>query len=221
MTTTPPDSDDTAHEDPIEPIRRRRRPRVVGIVAVIALVLVGGVWLSLDRMRSHSYSGTVLQAPGAAPSMDGLVLADGTPLDITTYRGDVLLVYFGYTSCPDVCPTTMAQAASARRRLGGGADRVHVLMVTIDPERDQLANLGDYVEAFDPSFDAAGGDLADIERVAAEYGIYFAKGDPLGDGYAMDHTATLMGIDPDGNLRIVWSPPLDVDDLAADLDELL
>jgi protein SCO1/2 len=220
MTITTPDTSADTSPQPA-PRRPRRWPRLVGIVAVIALVLVGGVWVALDRLRPHPYSGTVMQAPSSAPSMDGLLLADGTPLDIDAYRGDLVLVYFGYTSCPDVCPTTLTQVASARRQLGDDADRVHLLMVTIDPERDALESLDDYVEAFDPTFDAAGGELADIERVAAQYGIYFAKGEPLGDGYAMDHTATVMGIDPDGHLRIVWAPPLDVDRLAADLDELL
>lgn len=219
MTITTPDPHTDSTDD--QPARRSRWPRRVTIVVVVALVVGVGAWLALGWVQPHPYSGTVMQAPSAAPSMDGLLLSNGTPVDLAAYEGDLLLVYFGYTACPDVCPTTLAQIASARRQLGDDADRVRLLLVTIDPERDSLDGLGDYVEAFDPTFEAAGGDLDDIQRVAAQYGIYFAKGDPLGDGYAMDHTATVMGIDPDGHLRIVWAPPLDVDRLADDLAALL
>jgi protein SCO1/2 len=162
-----------------------------------------------------------MQAPTAAPSMSGLVLSDGTPLDVADFEGDLLLVYFGYTSCPDVCPTTLSQVAAARRQLAGDAERVQLLMVSIDPERDAPDLLGDYVTSFDPTFLAATGELADIERVAAQYGVFFARGEALGDGYTMDHTASLMGVDPGGRLRIVWPAQLDVDRLADDLDALL
>jgi protein SCO1/2 len=185
------------------------------------LVAAGGAWIGLQWLTPHPYSGTVMQAPTATPSMDGLLFSDGTPVEIDAFAGDLLLVYFGYTSCPDVCPTTLAQVSAARRRLGGDADRVHLMMISIDPERDPLDELDDYVESFDPSFLGATGELAAIERVAALYGVYFAKGEPLGDGYAMDHTATLMGIDGEGRLRIVWPGVLDVERLADDLRELL
>jgi protein SCO1/2 len=222
---TPTLAERDASVPPSPPSRSDRRSsrwsrRIAISLAVIgALVLAG--WMGLRWITPHPYSGTVMQAPTAAPSMDGLVLSDGTPLDIADFEGELLLVYFGYTSCPDVCPTTLSQVAAARRRLGGEADRVRLLMISIDPERDSLDVLGDYVTSFDPSFLAATGDLPDVERVAAQYGIFFAKGEELGDGYAVDHTATLMGIDPEGHLRIIWPAQLDVERLAADFDELL
>lgn len=201
--------------------RRRRWPRTVAVLlaALVGAALVG--WLGLRWITPHPYSGTVMQAPTAAPSMEGLVYSDGTPVDITAFDGDLLLVFFGYTNCPDVCPTTLSQVAAARRQLGDDADRVRLLFVSVDPERDDLASIGDYVTSFDPDFLAATGEPADVDRVASQYGIFFAKGEALDDGYTVDHTATLMGIDTEGHLRIVWPGVLEVERLAADLRELL
>lgn len=202
----------------------RRRPwgRMLAILVggLLLAALVG--WLGLRWITPHPYSGTVMQAPTAAPSMEGLVFTDGSAVDIAAFDGDLLLVYFGYTNCPDVCPTTLSQVAAARRMLGDGAERVQVLLISVDPDRDDLATLDQYVTAFDPDFLAATGEIADLERVASQYGIFFAEGEAVGEGdYAVDHTATLMGIDTDGHLRIVWPALLDVERLAADLRELL
>lgn len=221
----------TTPDDPVQTLdhtpstvdgRGRRAGRALLIAAGVLAVLVLVGWLGLRWLQPYPYSGTVMQAPTPAPSMEGLFLSDGTPVDVADFDGDLLLVYFGYTACPDVCPTTLAQVAAARRQLGEDAERVRVLLISVDPERDDLASLGEYVTAFDPDFLAATGTPADVERVASQYGIFFAKGDPVGDeGYSIDHTATLMGIDTEGHLRIVWPALLDVDRLAADLRELL
>ena len=201
------------------PIRRTRRTVRTVLATVVALVLAG--WGVVSWITPHPYSGTVLQAPEPAPSLDGLFFDDGSPADLDEFSGDLLLLYFGYMSCPDVCPTTLSMAAAARRELGSDAERVQLLMISVDPERDALAPLGEYVRSFDPSFHAATGDIATLERVATQYGIFFGKGESSADGYAVDHTATLMGIDTDGHLRIVWPAVLDGDRLVADLRELL
>jgi protein SCO1/2 len=220
-TTTSPSDPGAAHEDTAPPRAPRRWLRRLGFV-VAALVAVGAiVWFGLGQLRPHPYSGTVMQAPTAAPSMDGLIRSDGTPVDLADYRGDLLLVYFGYTSCPDVCPTTLAQVASARRQLGDDAEHVRLLLVSIDPDRDELDRLGDYVRSFDPTFEGATGEPDAVARVASQYGVFFAKGEDIeGGGYTMDHTSALMGIDGDGHLRIVWPSLIDVDRLVADLREL-
>jgi protein SCO1/2 len=204
------------------PARRKRPVRLVAVVLGVPLLVAAIGYGLFMWLQPHAYSGTVMQAPTAAPSMEELTGTDGRPVDLSAYRGDVVVVYFGYTYCPDVCPTTLAMAARAREQLGGDADRVHVMMVSVDPARDTVERVGDYVAAFDPSFSGATGDLAAVERVAATYGVFFAKGEPLGDdGYAVDHTATLMAIDTEGKLRIVWPTDVTADALAADLGELL
>ena len=216
--------DTTDPTPPTSTTSARRRPWGQMLAVLFGGLLVAALvgWLGLRWITPHPYSGTVMQAPTAAPSMDGLVFADGSAVDIAAFDDDLLLVYFGYTNCPDVCPTTLSQVATARRMLGDDAERVQVLLVSIDPERDDLATLDQYVTAFDPDFLAATGEIADLERVASQYGIFFAEGEAVGDGdYAVDHTATLMGIDTEGHLRIVWPAVRDVERLAADLRELL
>lgn len=200
--------------------RRGRRWRTVALVLGVPLLVVAVGYLAFQYFKPHLYSGTVMQAPTRAPQMEGLVFADGSAVDLAEFRGDVVLVYFGYTHCPDICPTTLAKAATARQQ-SDDAERVHVMMVSVDPERDDPGSLGQYVESFDPSFLGATGDAADLERVAATYGVFFARGEEEVDGYAVDHTASLMGIDTDGRLRIVWPTDVTVADLTADLDALL
>ena len=195
-----------------------RRSLLITGALVLAVVVA---WAAITIAAPHRFSGTVLQAPDPAPSMLGLTRDDGSALDLASFQGEVLLVYFGYLSCPDACPTTLSNVASARRRLGSAGDRVRLLMISVDPERDSLAEIGDYVRSFDEGFVGATGDHAALDRVAAQYGIFFARGADLGSEYAVDHTATLMGIDTDGHLRIIWPAGIDIDRLVADLEELL
>lgn len=197
-----------------------RRRLLTGVAVIVVLAIVG--WFALQWLTPHPYSGTVMQAPTAAPSMTGLVWDDGTPVDVTELGGELVLVYFGYTSCPDVCPTTMVSVDRALDRIGEDVDRVRVLMISIDPARDGPARVGEYVRSFDPAFRGVSGSAEAVERVASTYGIFFAQDEPLeGGGYTMSHTSTLLGIDPDGHLRIVWPSVLDPDALAADISELL
>ncbi len=219
IVTFPSQPTDNAAE-PAAPARTHRA-RTLAVVLGVPLLVAVVVYAGFVLLRPHAYFGTVMQAPTPAPSMEDLVGIDGRPVDLAALRGDVVVLYFGYTFCPDVCPTTLAMAARAREQLGGDGERVHVMMVSVDPARDDVERVRDYVQAFDPSFLGATGELADVEQVAATYGVFFAEGAPLGDGYAVDHTATLMAIDTDGKLRIVWSPNVTADALADDLRELL
>lgn len=204
--------------------RRRRRPplRALAVAAVAAVLALVAVSAGLRLLRPHRYGGTVMQAPTAAPSTEGLFFTDGRPLDLAAWHGDVVLVYFGYTHCPDVCPTTLSKVANARLAIGEDAARVHLVMITVDPERDDPALLGPYTAAFDPTFLGATGTPEAVARVATTYGVFFARGEQRGpDDYAVDHTATLLGLDTDGHLRIVWPTDVTVEQLAGDLEELL
>jgi protein SCO1/2 len=191
-------------------------------VAAIMIVLVLGAMFGWYVFRPHPYAGTVLQSPTRAPALDGLVFHDGEPADLSQFDGDLVLLYFGYTNCPDVCPLTLSTAARARESLGDDAERVHVVMVTVDPARDTAEALGDYVTYFDPGFLGALGPDRDLRSAAVMYSVYVSVEDTGSEaGYLVEHTASLMAIDSDGYLRVLYPPEVGVDALAADLEELL
>ncbi len=201
--------------------RRLRTP--IAVAVTVAVTLVGLVWFRSGAWQPHLYHGTVLQSSEPAPPLSSLTLVDGSPVDLGRYRGDVVLVFFGYTDCPDVCPTTLSRLSRARAALEPGErDRVHVLMVTVDPERDPARDLERYVDRFDPTFAGVSGPRDALERVASTYGIFHrptAEPDPAVG--TIDHTASITGIDGDGSLRIVWAPDVTVTALVADLEALL
>jgi protein SCO1/2 len=151
-----------------------------------------------------------------------LELADtaGRVRHLEDFRGKAVVVFFGFTHCPDVCPTTLADIAAAMKTLGSDADRVQPLFITVDPERDSAADLDKYVKAFDPRFIALRGDAAATQRVAKDFKIYFEKR-KQGDTYTVDHSSQSYVIDPKGRLRLLVRPDRLASDLAPDLRTLL
>ena len=127
----------------------------------------------------------------------------GNPRTLADFRGKAVVVFFGYTQCPDVCPTTLTSLAAAMKRLGPDADRVQVLFITVDPERDTAALLSKYVPAFDPRFLALRGSAEETERTAKEFRVRYQKqpGTSLG-GYTIDHSLGTFLFDPQGRLRL-------------------
>ncbi|KVM68901.1 MULTISPECIES: SCO family protein [Burkholderia] len=123
---------------------------------------------------------------------------------LADFKGRAVVLFFGYTHCPDVCPTTLAELAQAMQQLGPEAKRVQVLLVTLDPERDTAPLLAQYVAAFDPSFIALRpADDAQLRQVAKDFRIYYARAAGKTPGsYTMDHTAASYVFDPDGKLRL-------------------
>ncbi len=128
---------------------------------------------------------------------------NGVARTLADFRGKVVLVFFGYTHCPDVCPTTMAEMAGVMKILGKDADRVQVLFVTLDPARDTQALLAKYVPAFDLRFLGLRGDQAATEKTAKEFKIFFQKVDgKTADSYTIDHTAGSYVFDANGRVRL-------------------
>jgi len=136
------------------------------------------------------------------------------------FRGKAVVLFFGFTHCPDVCPTTLADLATVMKTLGPDAERVQVLFITVDPERDTPGELAQYVRAFDPRFVALRGDLAATQRVAKDFKIYFEKR-KQGDSYTVDHSAQSYVIDPQGRLRLLVRHDRIAQDLAPDLQAIL
>ena len=127
--------------------------------------------------------------------------SDGTQLVPGELKGHWTLVFLGFTHCPDVCPTTLADLASVVQQLGSDADGVQVLFVTLDPERDR-ALLGQYLPAFHPKFVGLYGDAAATARTAQEFKVYYDKRPAQAGGYSVDHTAGIYVFDREGRLRV-------------------
>ena len=151
-----------------------------------------------------------------------LALTDhnGKPRTLEDFRGKAIVLFFGFTQCPDFCPTTLGELAQSVKQLGSDAQRVQVLFVTLDPERDGPKQLAQYVTAFDPGFLGLYGTLESTRAVAKEFKVYFEKR-KSGDSYTVDHSAQSYVIDPQGRLRLFVRHERIGADLAADLRMLL
>lgn len=153
-----------------------------------------------------------------------LALTDhhGRPRRLDDFRGKAVVLFFGFASCPDVCPTTLADMARVMRELGPDAERVQVLFVTVDPGRDTQEVLAKYVPAFHPGFLGLRGDLEATRAVAKEFKVYFEKRPGATPGsYSVDHSAQSYVIDPQGRLRLFVRHERIAEDLAPDLRTLL
>jgi protein SCO1/2 len=147
---------------------------------------------------------------------------NGTPRTLADFRGRAVVVFFGYTKCPDACPTTLATLAEAMKKLGPEADRVQVVMISVDPERDTPELLKLYVPAFDPRFLGLYGDAQATARTAKEFKVIYQKVPGSAPGtYTMDHSAGTYMFDPQGRLRLYAGQGISADVYAHDLRALL
>jgi len=163
-----------------------------------------------------------LEPPSPAPDF-ALRTDEGKPFRLHDWRGNVILLYFGYTSCPDVCPTTFAEFAQVKQQLGPAAQRLRVALVTVDPERDTPKRLRAYTRAFDSTFLGLTGKRDTLASVWKAYGVYVQSHRVPGSsvGYVVDHSATTFVIDADGNLRLAIPFGTSVEDIRHDLQLLL
>ena len=146
--------------------------------------------------------------------------ASGRVRRLADFRGKAVVVFFGFTHCPDVCPTTLADMAGVMKKLGPEAERVQMLFITVDPERDTPQDVAKYVQAFDPRFIALRGDPAATQRTAKDFKIFYEKRKE-GDSYTVDHSAQSYVFDPQGRLRLLVRPQAIATDLPDDLRTLL
>ena len=146
--------------------------------------------------------------------------AEGKPRSLAEFKGKVVLVFFGFAQCPDVCPTALGRAIEVRKLLGADGERVQVVFITVDPERDTPQVLREYMKAYDPSFIALRGNAEQLAATAKEFKVYFQKV-PTSSSYTMDHTAVTYAFDPQGRLRLALKHEQSAQDVAADLRNLL
>ena len=186
---------------------KRRNPIfwwvVVGVVFIVLAALRG-----LPQVTPAPQYGIAVNSTGgaAAPAADFTLDSTlGRPVALSEFRGRPVLLYFGYTTCPDVCPTTLGDLRAAVQALGSDADKVQVLFVSVDPERDTVDRLRTYLGAFDPAFVGLTGPLAEVEAIASRFGVFFQKSSvQSAAGYLVDHTSAVLLIDADGALRLMF-----------------
>jgi protein SCO1 len=175
------------------------------IVALATVCALGGTAL-VAGCGQQAPSFTNLDITGNTQFGRDFSLTDshGTTRTLADYKGKVVVMLFGYTHCPDVCPTTMAELSQALEQLGpDAARRVQVLFVTVDPQRDTPQILSQYVSAFNPTFVALRPDDAQLKQVAKDFRVYYAKvPGTTPDNYTMDHTAASYVFDTTGKLRL-------------------
>lgn len=142
--------------------------------------------------------------------------SDGNLTTLSSFRGLMPMIFFGFTQCPAVCPTALARAVQIKKMMGKDGDILQVVFITLDPERDTPAVLDAYVKTFDPSFVALHGTLEETAETAKEFGVFYEK-IPSGSTYTLSHTATSYVYDTRGRLRVGLSPSLSAQECTEDL----
>lgn len=198
------------------------------IALAIATLMLG----ACDKAGGES--GQMMLSPAKSPfkntDVTGLDYAkdfaltdhNGKLRTLADFKGKAVVVFFGYTQCPDVCPTTMSEMAAVMQQLGPLADKVQVLFISVDPERDKPELLAQYVPAFDPRFLGLVGDKAATDKVAQEFRVFYQKVPGKEPGsYTMDHTAGSYVFDPQGRIRLFVRHGQGAEPIAHDLKLLL
>ena len=191
---------------------------------LLLLTCVSAAWLLPAQARASddapALKAGVFDPPRAAPDFS-LPGTDRATVSVRDWRGKVVVLGFGFTHCPEVCPVTLATLAAARKQLGSAADDVQVLWITVDPERDDAARLRAYVTAFDQSFRGATGSPAQLAAVRADYGIAAARVPQAGQPDGFSHSAFTYLIDRQGRLRALMPYGHPAADFVHDLRILL
>ncbi|MDR7334911.1 SCO family protein [Roseateles asaccharophilus] len=192
--------------------------RRFALAALAALTLAGCQKASPDK---PAFKGIDLTGAEYARQLN-LTDQDGRARSLADFKGKVLVVFFGFTQCPDVCPTTMAEVAEVKRSLGADGDKVQGIFVTVDPERDTATLLKAYLGSFDPSFVGLRGSVEQTQATAKEFKVFFAKvPGKTPESYTMDHTAASFVFDTEGRVRVYSRYGAGAEPLAHDIKLLL
>ena len=195
--------------------------RMLWLALALAIIAMLSVFLFRGPSEESKFKSFDLTGADYGKSL-ALNGHDGKPRTLADFQGKLVVLTFGFIHCPDVCPTTLSDAAQAMKSLGPDAERVQVLFVTLDPARDGPAVLSNYVPAFDPRFLGLYGDASATKRVADEFKIYYARREGPGSGaYAIDHSTQSYVLDAQGRLRLFLKHDRLGADLADDLRTLL
>ena len=206
--------------DSVLKIGPRRSLLTVGCALLLGLGLTACDKIGLPSSKA-AFNGVDITGAEYARSLS-LPDQNGQPRTLADFKGKVVVVFFGYTQCPDVCPTTMVELAQVKKALGKDGERVQGMFVSIDPERDTPEILKAYMASFDPSFVALRGSVEQAQAAAKEFKVFFAKVPGKTEGsYTMDHTAGSYVFDPSGKVRLFVRYGAGADALATDIRALL
>lgn len=172
---------------------------VVGVVAAAAVILLWKQSATDQPAVSETSIGTI----GGPFTLTG---TDGKPFSNSRLNGKPAAIFFGFTHCPDVCPTTLARLVKLRRQLGKGDDALSIVFISVDPERDTPAEIGNYMQLYDAPLVGLTGSQAEIDQVKKQFGIYSRKVQQPGGDYSVDHTATVILLDRGGQFVATISP---------------
>ena len=198
---------------------RHNKSWAIGFGVLLLAILT--TWVAPGYWRPHVLHGFAMQPPKPATDFT-LTAHTGERLSLSHFRGKLVLLYFGYTHCPGMCPMTLANVAQVLHQLGATAKQVQLLMISTDPERDTVERLAAYVPHFHPSFIGLTGSTAEVAVVAPLFGIYYEKQESAtATSYMIDHSATLMVIDRHGIMRLIIPFGAAVQDITADIVSLL
>jgi protein SCO1 len=194
---------------------------VVAALAIMALATAGALVLGGRVGAVPQLHGTLLDPPLPASEF-ALVTSGGGEVGPGDFEGRLVVLFFGFTNCPDVCPMTMHRLAVAMEELGDRSDQVQVILVSVDPERDPPDRVDAYAKRFDPRFIGVTGSEDRIREVTRAYGIFYARAEVEGElGYTIDHSASTLVLSREGDLRMIWPFDTSAEAMAHDLRYLL
>ena len=197
----------------------RNRQALIPYLLLVAALIGGVLWYESNKVPGLGRVVTTGQADVGGPFR--LTGQDGKSVTDQDFRGRYMLIYFGYSFCPDVCPTTLSVMAQALEKIGGRSRQVAPIFITIDPERDTPKVLDDYMKAFGPSFVGLTGSVDEIKAVEKKYRVYAVKKPLEGGNYGMDHSSVIYLMGPDGKLVSFYDEAISPDDLAKELKQKL
>jgi len=199
-----------------------RRYQLLGVLALLVLIAGGVIYWATNRTEAYEFNGGEISPAATAPDL-ALTDQHGDPYSLAQEEGKVALIYFGYTTCPDLCPTTLNDFAIVKEDLGDEADEVEFIMVTFDPERDTQARMREYLNFFDPDFIGLRGDDAQTEQFLKDYGVTIKRVEypNSSTGYLIDHTALIYVIDKEGKLRLTYPYGTDPAMITEDVQHLI
>jgi protein SCO1/2 len=191
---------------------------VAGVILGVVFSL-GGAWWYFEQ--NYTYQGVLIDPPAQAPDF-ALTDQNGYVFQLSQQTGNVVLIFFGYTNCPDVCPITLSEYKQIKAALGERANNVSFVYITVDPERDTQERIREYLQNFDPAFIGLTGTEAELEPVWDSYGVYHLRQESeSAAGYLIDHSARIYAIDPQGHWRLNYPFGMEPDRIAQDVAHLL